>query len=256
MTKEEILSEIRRTAVENDGVALGKQRFFAETGIREANWAGRWWARWSDAVREAGLKPQVMNKSLSDDLVLDAALRIVRNLGRFPTTAEIRLACSNDATLPSHNTFRRFGGMGGLRERLASYCLTNGVSDVLPMLTTEAEGLPRSQRDRDQATSELEEGFVYLLKSGRHYKIGKALSVDHRKRQLDIQLPERAEIVHRIKTDESVWDRDVLASSLFSKAAQRRMVFVNGRRCEDISPPSFHVATQRHWPLLATPASQ
>jgi hypothetical protein len=58
----------------------------------------------------------------------------------------------------------------------------------------------------------LAEGFVYLIKSGRHFKIGKANSVEARHRQLKIQLPQVAEVVHRIKTDdpygiESYWHR-------------------------------------------------
>jgi hypothetical protein len=57
MDKDYILHEIRRTAKENGGLALGRQRFFQETGIRETDWSGRYWPRWSDAVREAGLVP-------------------------------------------------------------------------------------------------------------------------------------------------------------------------------------------------------
>lgn len=219
MTKEEILREIRRTADENAGVPLGKQRFFAETGIRESDWVGRWWTRWSDAVREAGREPQTLNKALPDGVVLDAAILIVRQLGHFPTAAEIRMACTNNADLPSHNTFRRFGGIGGLREKLVSYCLDRGESDVLSLFSP--GGAPRwaGQSALEPPAPELADGFVYLLKSGRHYKIGKALSVDQRKRQLDIQLPERAEIVHRIKTDdplgiESYWHRRFAAKRL------------------------------------------
>jgi Meiotically up-regulated gene 113 len=51
-------------------------------------------------------------------------------------------------------------------------------------------------------TSEIEIGFVYLLKSGRYYKIGKTNSAGRRERELQIQLPEKANIVHKIKTDD------------------------------------------------------
>lgn len=200
MTKDHILAEIRRTTAENGGVALGKKRFLDATGIAESDWLGRYWTRWSDALREAGVKGQAMNPRLPDDAILAAAATIVRQLGRFPTAAEIRLAGREDPGLPSHNTFRRFGGLQGLREALAEYVERHGDEELIALV-----GRPSVPPTADLVAgggAALEEGFVYLLKSGRHYKIGKAKSVDHRQRQLAIQLPERAEVIHRIRTDD------------------------------------------------------
>jgi hypothetical protein len=45
MTKDHILSEIRRTAVANGNVPLGKGRFFSEAGIKESDWRGKFWVR-------------------------------------------------------------------------------------------------------------------------------------------------------------------------------------------------------------------
>lgn len=211
MTKDHILEEIRRTAAENGGVPLGKQRFFSETGIRESDWSGRWWTRWSEAVREAGLEPQSLNQALPEDAVLEAAVRIIRHLGHFPTAAELRLVIRQLAGIPSHNTFSRFGGMRGLRERVILYSTERGLSDVLSILQV-ASALPPVTDPAAPPEPSLEEGFVYLLKSGRYYKIGKANSISRRERELAIQLPERAEIVHRIRTDdplgvENYWHR-------------------------------------------------
>jgi hypothetical protein len=64
--KEQVLSEIRRTADENGGSPLGRNRFLAETGIREADWLGRYWAQWSDAVSEAGFTPNSMVSRVDD----------------------------------------------------------------------------------------------------------------------------------------------------------------------------------------------
>jgi hypothetical protein len=45
-------------------------------------------------------------------------------------------------------------------------------------------------------------GFVYLIKSGRFYKIGRSNSVGRREYELAIQLPETPSTVHVIKTDD------------------------------------------------------
>jgi hypothetical protein len=45
-------------------------------------------------------------------------------------------------------------------------------------------------------------GSVYFLKSGRYYKVGRTNAVGRRERELSIQLPERAIVVHSIKTDD------------------------------------------------------
>ncbi|HSQ28297.1 MAG TPA: GIY-YIG nuclease family protein [Gemmatimonadaceae bacterium] len=199
VTKEEILTEIRRTAAENGGVALGKKRFLDATGIAESDWSGRYWARWGDALREAGVPGQQLNPRLDDEVVLRAAAAITCQLGRFPTAAEIRLAVSANSQLPSHNTFRRFGGLAALRTALAGYAERTG--DALLSRILAASGEPVAT-PRTAEESPLAEGFVYLVKAGRHYKIGKANSVDVRHRQLAIQLPEKAEVVHRIRTDD------------------------------------------------------
>ncbi len=55
-------------------------------------------------------------------------------------------------------------------------------------------------RASEQAASE----YVYLMKSGRHYKIGRSNSTGRREYELAIQLPESVELIHRIRTDDGV----------------------------------------------------
>ena len=212
LTKDEVLSEIRRTAAENGGVPLGKGAFLGATGIRESDWLGRWWTTWGAAVRDAGFEPQRLTARLDDSVVLDAAVKLVQKYGRFPTAAEIRFESNADPTLPSHNTFRRFGGLDGLRARLRAYAAERGVPSVLAALPEGEPDAGGPVTTGDQGAPPPSEGFVYLIKSGRHFKIGKANSVEARHRQLKIQLPQVADVVHRIKTDdplgiEAYWHR-------------------------------------------------
>ena len=53
MTKLYILREIKRTTQANGGTPLRRLQFESETGINRYDWFGVYWARWSDAVREA-----------------------------------------------------------------------------------------------------------------------------------------------------------------------------------------------------------
>jgi hypothetical protein len=87
MTKQQILDEIRRTAKENGGAPLGHKRFAQETGIRHADWWGKHWGRWGDAVREAGLSPNTLQDAFGDDILLEKLIASSASLGVFPETA-------------------------------------------------------------------------------------------------------------------------------------------------------------------------
>jgi len=68
MIREHILQEIKRTAEANHGVPLGWRKFAEETGIRDRDWLGKHWARWGEAVREAGYTPNQMTQALSSSV--------------------------------------------------------------------------------------------------------------------------------------------------------------------------------------------
>jgi len=55
-------------------------------------------------------------------------------------------------------------------------------------------------------------GYVYLLRAGRHYKIGRTNAVGRRERELAIHLSQKGEVAHKIATDdpagiEAYWRR-------------------------------------------------
>jgi hypothetical protein len=65
VTKLYILQEIKRTTTANGGTPLRRLQFESETGIKRYDWFGVYWARWSDAIREAAClknQAQVMNR--------------------------------------------------------------------------------------------------------------------------------------------------------------------------------------------------
>jgi hypothetical protein len=59
------------------------------------------------------------------------------------------------------------------------------------------------QIDEEKGTVE-EIGFVYLLKARKFYKVGRSNALGRRERELAIQLPEKANTLHVIRTDDPV----------------------------------------------------
>src|SRR5438128_191281 len=100
MDRNYILTEIRRTTSENGGTPLGFRRFLKETGIREPDWT-RYWARWSDAIREAGLaSTNRFGVSIPESTLLEKLATLVRELGRFPVVRELRIKAVADPDFP------------------------------------------------------------------------------------------------------------------------------------------------------------
>lgn len=203
MDKAGILDEIRRCSAANSGVAPGRARFEQETGITERDWSGKHWARWGDAIREAGFEPNTLNQPYTEDHLLTKLAELTRDLGRFPTAAERRLRRREDPSFPSPNTFARFGRNADVAARLALYCDGRPEWDEVRAIC-EAVAAHVAAEINDAPGGGSMVGVVYLMRSGRHYKIGRSNSVGRRAYELAIQLPERLELVHAIETDDPV----------------------------------------------------
>jgi Meiotically up-regulated gene 113 len=203
MTKELILSEIRRAAKEVGGETLGRIKFSKITGIKDHEWMGKFWARWTDAVTEAGFRPREMQKAYSDEEILHPFASYVSQLNRFPSHMEMRLKRRNDPDFPSHNTLAKFGQKKDLAATTAAFCKARGCfPDVIPNCETAILQEEAPSLARENATEELDFGEVYLVKSGKFYKIGRSNNAGRRHYELSIQLPEAAKIVHTIRTDD------------------------------------------------------
>jgi len=196
--KQHIIDEIKRTAAANGGIALGEVRFAVETGIAKRDWWCKHWRTWGEAVVEAGCEPNRFNSAYPDDWIMEKLALLVRELGRFPSNVDFRMRHHADPAFPSRNVFYRLGRRKAiLMQRLAAFCRQrSGFDDVLAVVETVKPSELRSTLQAEAAGSDL--GVVYLIKSGRHYKIGHTNALARREYELAIQLP----AVHRIKTDD------------------------------------------------------
>ncbi len=114
-----------------------------------------------------------------------------------------------DPGFPSHWSIQRLGNKQTLIELLRNHCQADpeGNADVLAILDTlpgAAPAVKDDATDSETATADATMGYVYLIRSGRHYKIGRSNALGRRERELAIQLPERAKTVHVITTDDPV----------------------------------------------------
>jgi hypothetical protein len=202
MNKAHILQEIKRTAEANGGVPLGKVKFESETGIKETDWFGKFWARWGEAVREAGFTPNQLTIAYDKNELLEKYANLSRELGRLPTGADLRLKTRRDSNFPSNSTFEnRFSTKLELVQQLELFCKTRNQYGDIALLS--ATYISQNQGNPDKVKIEKEQiGFVYLIKSGRFYKIGRANSAGRREYEIALQLPEKTSTVHVIKTDD------------------------------------------------------
>jgi hypothetical protein len=201
VTKTHILQELKRTAEANGGTPLGMQRFEAETGIRRFDWCGVHWARWGDAICEAGFAPNQLMGAYEDTYILDIYAQLTRELGRLPASSDRRLKARRTPGFPSASTFEKLGSKSEFVKRLLEHCQKKvGFEDVVRMCE---EYVPHRQGSSDECANKEDcFGFVYLIKSGRFYKIGRSNAAGRREYELAIQLPEKAKQIHVIRTDD------------------------------------------------------
>lgn len=161
------------------------------------------WARWNDAVREAGFAPNELNSAYTEEELLERLAALTTELGRLPTRGDLRFRESRDPEFPNSKTFLRLGVKAERLQALAEYSRTRPAYELVARLCDNelSTAKPVSAAKSAPGTAV---AFVYLAKSGRHYKIGRTSALGRREYELGLQLPERTKVVHVIRTDDAV----------------------------------------------------
>jgi hypothetical protein len=119
---------------------LVESGFFQETGIKYHEWIGKIWARWGDALCEAGFEPNKLQTAYNDDILIEKFIGLARELNRFPVYAEVRMKGRSDHSFPAHNTFARLGSKPQLVAKILAYCESRaGYEDVIALCAPIAE---------------------------------------------------------------------------------------------------------------------
>jgi hypothetical protein len=204
MDRNFIISEIKRLAQENGGSAPGREKFRQVTGIRHHQWLGVYWPTWSAAVVEAGFKPNSLYVAFDRDFLLGSLSSAVHDLGKFPTDPELALYGRGKDGFPPPKAFQRhFRTKDKTISAVKEYCeRTGNMPDVLEICRRSPGSTKGRSVGGEKINKPIIKGFVYLMRSGKHYKIGKSGHVGRREYQIGLKLPEPVKTIHSIATDD------------------------------------------------------
>jgi hypothetical protein len=203
--REKILMEIKRLAAANGGTPPGREKFARVTGIRGSEWLGKFWTKWSEAVIEAGFEPQKFIQRWDPDQVFPHLAEACRHFRAFPTKYQMMFYQKEHPAFPHSSSLdAHFGSKTAMVEGLRDWASQQQeYQDLLSILPPKSSD-PRLAAER--------EGYVYLIKAGAYFKIGRGDELEKRVKQIRTALPDAAVLEHSIRTDdppgiEAYWHR-------------------------------------------------
>lgn len=183
-----------------------------ERGINEHTFRSGLWRTWRSFQEEAGAVPNAKKRRFSDEVVFTGLARLTRTLRRIPGDDDLQFERRRDPSVPSVKVVRaRAKTLAQRAAALREFCSARpGWEDLAPIIAG-----PGEDNDLDAAAENTDKpsgGFVYMIKYGRHYKVGCTNSTDRRMREIQLHLPSRTKLVHQIETDdpsgiEAYWHR-------------------------------------------------
>ncbi|HEX4987113.1 MAG TPA: GIY-YIG nuclease family protein [Burkholderiales bacterium] len=207
-SKQSIIAAYNDLVANSGGKVIGEAIFVRETGVSSYYWKGGFWRSWAAFQADAGHLPNSPTQKIDDDTLLRRYAELVLELGHIPTQADLSLKRKEDESFPEKGRFDRWGDRNALLSKVAEYCDEKEEFALVTQLLT--QGVSKSLERRLDSLQV--KGFVYLLRSGKQYKLGRTNAIGRRLRELAIQLPQKPDTVHVIETDdpegiEQYWHR-------------------------------------------------
>ena len=111
--------------------------FERETAIRKSQWYGIYWARWGDALVEAGLQANDKTAKFDSDLLLRKVAEAYRHHGRIATDGELALYRQRDPEFPWRQTIgKHYGTKAALIAALKAWTTAHEEYDPPSILWT------------------------------------------------------------------------------------------------------------------------
>lgn len=218
MTKEKAILLIQELASKNGG-KVSFRAFIDEAGIPQQRLRrAPWFTGWNNLLQEIGLSTNrfFVDRTSDEDIAVGVA-ELVKRLQHWPTEDELVREKKVNPMFPDVSIVRRVKTSGRLRSLLENYrpedetsAILRDVAECLPVAANEDEA-------DDSDASMRVQGFVYMLRNNRRYKIGFTNSPVRRFREVRIELPDETTRVHTIETDDPLGIEDYWHKRFASK---------------------------------------
>lgn len=201
MTKDAIMRRIRDLAAERGG-HVSFDVFVRETGIKD-KWLRHqeWWTGWNNLLSEIGIEPRKCGVPRTpQSRIAEAVAVFIEREGRWPTEDDLAREGKRDRSFPSLGVIRPLRKSGALAKLIIALGETSGQFAKASMIarnhqTTEMDTVEIGPNERVK-------GYVYMLRSGRRYKIGKSTDPSRRYREVRLELPDETHQIHTVPTDD------------------------------------------------------
>lgn len=174
-----VLAEIKRLTQRDGGQVPGQRAFQMETGISIGSWKGRFWSNWSEAVSEAGFSPNQAPAKKDDTEIIEILAEAVRHFEHFPSLAKLSVFLHARPGAPSLRTIKdRYPQKNDMIVALFEHARIDAAYFKLTQFLSMPPSATSDSHKRNA------EGFVYLLKSGSHFKIGRSETLERRIKEI------------------------------------------------------------------------
>ena len=209
MTKDAVMQRVRALATERGG-HVSFNVFVVETGINGQWLRGQvWWTGWNSLLTEIGIKTREFSVPRTPVArIVEAVAGLIEREERWPTQDDLRRERVRDCSFPSLKVIKPILKSGALAKLIVELAATSGQFTAASLIARKYQ--PADESFVDVGLGEKVKGYVYLLRSGRSYKIGKSNDPSRRYREVRLELPDETHQVQTIPTDdptgiESYW---------------------------------------------------
>jgi hypothetical protein len=204
-SREDVLARLKDWSEENGGKTPSEKvfyKFLGNFGVFDLHKLG--WPYYGKLVEEAGLKPNIFDKTkYTRDELCELFISVIREYDNWPSRGELEVLHHNKKDkYPDASTFYNKLGLvknGDLAKSILDYIKDrDGYDDI----TVICKPVYDRYKNNEKTEETIQTGFVYLCKSGNQYRIGMTNNPERRQGEVGVLLVDPYELIHIIETDD------------------------------------------------------